>query len=982
MKVRRCTLSPSVACGIAVLCAAVLITSTASTAFAAGVVGTGTLDSCTDAALDAALAGGGLVTFNCGGSASIQTSADTSTKMITADTTVDGDGLITISAGHSVVVFSVNSGVKFTVENLTIAYGSESDDQPGGISNDGTLIVTNSTFTSSGNSICGISNDGTLIVTSSTFSNHGGCIVNQHGSATVINSTFANNSGGSISNGGTLIVTSSTFSNSASGGIFNEGMLTVTNSTFSGNIGYLGGAISNVSGTLTVTNSTFSANQTFGIDSLQGGGAIANRNGTVSVGNSTFYGNSALVGGQGGGAILNFSDDGVSSGILTVTNCTFSGNSAPGGLGAIANLGGAVTVTNSIFSANTGDNCNGPITNGGHNIDDGTTCGFGTASLSNTDPQLDPAGLQDHGGPTQTIALCTAVDEPAGCTATSPALDAGDLAVCADAPVSSRDQRGFARPGAGHANCSIGAYEAEVTPVACNGDCDASGAVTVNELVVMVAVALGDAGPTTCLRGIASGASVDIALLIEAVNSALNGCPARDLFVAATGNLNGDGSIANPYRRITDAVAQARAQRASDAVGPLQAIAIHVAPGTYVGAFDATQLQAHPQYEVLPIILNVPRLALLGSTVLTRDERGLPTATSPGSESIVAPDTPLVPNRYLILVTRTADGGVGDGVTVDGFVFDGKDSELLPHGADVFIDRVSEFRFTNNLVEHSAFGVMTRLASGTIEGNLLADNVELGSVVSGGSRAHPATVLIRANRATRNAAHGIGCTPGGWIGLVTDPGENSITLLEPLQTTFDRDNPADVENIPDTLNVTLDGNDASDNGRPNTGGGIGIRLAGIWPDFTYTTTDPSQAVTSSLVANVIGNTCDSNGAYGVAIETGDTQRSAPRQFIQSLAANFQGNVFIGNDRAPALFTFTYWLVSTGGSSPIFDKFAEASTFAVTDTDGEFVTFDYDNPVDAPLTGTILNNTLMVNGEEVPHGTSITPASAAFSEGSE
>jgi len=35
-------------------------------ATAAGVVGTGTPESCTEAALDAALAGGGLVRFNCG----------------------------------------------------------------------------------------------------------------------------------------------------------------------------------------------------------------------------------------------------------------------------------------------------------------------------------------------------------------------------------------------------------------------------------------------------------------------------------------------------------------------------------------------------------------------------------------------------------------------------------------------------------------------------------------------------------------------------------------------------------------------------------------------------------------------------------------------------------------------------------------------------------------------------------------------------
>ena len=112
MKVRRQMLrqilSPSVARGVAVLCTAVFVASTPSTAPAAGVVGTGTAASCTDAALDAALAGGGLVTFDCGGPATIDISTGTGTKTIAADTTIDGGGLITISGGNRVGVFVVN----------------------------------------------------------------------------------------------------------------------------------------------------------------------------------------------------------------------------------------------------------------------------------------------------------------------------------------------------------------------------------------------------------------------------------------------------------------------------------------------------------------------------------------------------------------------------------------------------------------------------------------------------------------------------------------------------------------------------------------------------------------------------------------------------------------------------------------------------------------------------------------------------------
>src|SRR5205814_192038 len=58
----------------------------------------------------------------------------------------------------------------------------------------------------------------------------------------------------------------------------------------------------------------------------------------------------------------------------------------------------------------------------------------------------------------------------------------------------------------------------------CTGDCDDSGEVVVNELVTLVNIALGNAQPSACPHGIPSGADVNIALLVKAVNNALNGC--------------------------------------------------------------------------------------------------------------------------------------------------------------------------------------------------------------------------------------------------------------------------------------------------------------------------------------------------------------------------------------------------------------------------------------------------------------------------
>jgi fibronectin-binding autotransporter adhesin len=215
-----------------------------------------------------------------------------------------------------------------------------------------------------------------------------------------------------------------------------------------------GGIVNNAGGTLAVFNSTFSGNK-----AQQTGGAIGNF-GTATVVNSTFAGNLA---GERGGAIANsgFGNN------ITLINCTIAGNNIPLG-GAIATEEqGTVTLRNTLLATNSGDNClvldNSNIADGGGNLDDATSCGFtDNTSLSNASAGLDPGGLHDNGGPTQTIALLPG----------SHAIDRGIEAVCADATtVKGRDQRGEPRPsdgdGDGASLCDIGALEH--TPVICRG---------------------------------------------------------------------------------------------------------------------------------------------------------------------------------------------------------------------------------------------------------------------------------------------------------------------------------------------------------------------------------------------------------------------------------------------------------------------------------------------------------------------------------
>lgn len=60
---------------------------------------------------------------------------------------------------------------------------------------------------------------------------------------------------------------------------------------------------------------------------------------------------------------------------------------------------------------------------------------------------------------------------------------------------------------------------------ACVGDCDGSGDVTVNELIAMVNIALGNAPLSTCLAGDANGSGdITVNEIVQAVSSALTGC--------------------------------------------------------------------------------------------------------------------------------------------------------------------------------------------------------------------------------------------------------------------------------------------------------------------------------------------------------------------------------------------------------------------------------------------------------------------------
>src|SRR3989449_10495704 len=94
----------------------------------------GTVTDCNETSLDAALSGGGTVTFACDGTITI-----TTTKGISADTILDATGhTVSISGNNLVRLFTVNPVVNFSVYNLTLANGRSTNG--GAIYNSGTFV--------------------------------------------------------------------------------------------------------------------------------------------------------------------------------------------------------------------------------------------------------------------------------------------------------------------------------------------------------------------------------------------------------------------------------------------------------------------------------------------------------------------------------------------------------------------------------------------------------------------------------------------------------------------------------------------------------------------------------------------------------------------------------------------------------------------------------------------------------------------------
>ena len=278
------------------------------TAHPTHVIGDGTPASCTSAAVVAAVAAGGIITFSCGPDpVTIVMQATAKVENTSAEVVLDGGGKVTLSGGDARRILYLD-----TCDPAQHWTTSHCQDQA-----EPRLVVQNLAFT--GGNSTGQTYDG----------GGGGAIFDRGGQLTVINSWFTGNrcdpTGPDL--GGAAIRVLSQFDNLP---VF------IVHSTFRGGVCSNGGALSSIGVSWTVLNSVIAGNQAIGWGANPassgtpggGSGAAIYTDGdlyTLTVDGTVIKNNTAR---EGGGAIFFVSND--NTGTLRIEDSTLRDNPSRG----------------------------------------------------------------------------------------------------------------------------------------------------------------------------------------------------------------------------------------------------------------------------------------------------------------------------------------------------------------------------------------------------------------------------------------------------------------------------------------------------------------------------------------------------------------------------------------------------------------------------------------------------------------------------
>jgi len=359
------------------------------------IVGNGSLSSCNQKALSAALLKGGIITFNCGGGGQPVTISINSPLNVSAtnDTVIDGAGIVTLNGSGITRILNFDRAnfelatPTLTVQRLRFING-RCQDSNGGCAilqkNGGTTIIMNCSFENNTGPVVGQDvaggavwtiGGGTTTIISSVFtgnkcSNGGGLGILGSG-LTIYNSHFGNNQAtgnggnpGNGGNGGAISFDGRGRNNSICGTRFTGNQANKFGGAFF-RVSYNGNEQNNLNNSL-VDNNVVSK----GVNGLAGGFYI--QGGTASIYSTTFAFNAA----DGAGGLFLSNDQSITfngvnlldnqaysslGGALFCSNPvsgTFSGltvaNNSAGAFGAaFASCTTSITLSNSVIANNT-----------------------------------------------------------------------------------------------------------------------------------------------------------------------------------------------------------------------------------------------------------------------------------------------------------------------------------------------------------------------------------------------------------------------------------------------------------------------------------------------------------------------------------------------------------------------------------------------------------------------------------------------------
>jgi hypothetical protein len=295
------------------------------------------------------------------------------------------------------------------------------------------------------------------------------------------------------------------------------------------------------------------------------------------------------------------------------------------------------------------------------------------------------------------------------------------------------------------------------------------------------------------------------------------------------------------FRRITDALGAARTGRLArgELVSAKCRITIDVSAGTYQGTVASPPAAGLEQF---PFVVDVPDITLRGAMTMALDNAGRATGNAiEGIETILTPIEPLpvvaTVSTPIIIANGHPDGSAGNGLTVEGFVFQSGHAPLVAGagGQGVLSLRVLGLTIRGNRFEG---GFTESLDLRATSGDVIRNHLSGGGGTCDICLAAPGTYRAAGNRLLAAGVPGI--TTSAVVGLPVPAGVEPYVL------------PATAEVWSEVVN-----NEVRDHLRTPVGVGIRVEAVGTMAPNVH-----------NVVHSIIQNNLLVNNRFGIIVHGG------------------------------------------------------------------------------------------------------------------